>query len=146
MKLITLFFSICFLTITFATDEAFITTKVFKYSSKNGTPVFTDKEPKNGSHEIKTIKAAKSTGDGNPITVFKDTAIYYPKKRHKSSNRSAKNKKKQLAKCKKYKERFEAVSEKMRIGYKASQYRALEKKRVKYRDLLFYQCDSHELL
>jgi len=145
MKFIILLSSICLLNMAVVADDAFITTKVFKYSSTSGVPVFTDKEPKNRSHETKIIEAAKSTGKGYPITIFNDQ-VTHSTRTHKSSKRSSKKKRKHLAQCKKYKRKFDAVSEKMRVGYKASQYRALEKKRVKYRDLLFYECNSHDLL
>jgi len=145
MKFIILLSSICLLNMAVVADDAFITTKVFKYSSTSGVPVFTDKEPKNRSHETKIIEAAKSTGKGYPITIFNDQ-VTHSTRTHKSSKRSSKKKRKHLEQCKKYKRKFDAVSEKMRVGYKASQYRALEKKRVKYRDLLFYECNSHDLL
>lgn len=145
MKFIILLSSICLINIVVASDGAFITTKVFKYSSKSGVPIFTDKKPKNKPHETKIIEAAKSTGEGYPVSTFNDQ-LTKSTRTHKSSKRSSKKKKRELTKCKKYKRKFEAVSEKMRVGYKASQYRALEKKRVKYRDLLFNECNSHDLL
>lgn len=145
IKLLSISFLLLTFNPSFADDDNFIISKVYKYSESNGTPVFTDVEPENKKHEIKTIEAVKPTEDIFVTKLIKDRSIREGSRR-RSSGRKSKKEGKQLAQCKKYKRQFEAVSEKMRVGYKASEYRKLEKKRVKYRDLLFHNCNSHDLI
>ncbi len=155
MLIITLLFGLLS-TVAFA--DAFTQTEIFSFKAKNGTPIFTDKKPKNNDYKTKVIQAAKATQNGQYqaqqrefLVEYKHQNVeYQPTSKKKSRSRSKKVKSKvnetSIKTCKKYKRRLEKVSEKMRVGYTAKQYRGLEAKRVKYRDLLFYNCNSHELL
>lgn len=144
MKIITLLIYLFSFNLALASEDSFITTEVYKYPSKNGTPIFTDKKPKNKTHQTQIVEAVKSTGNGDHETAL--MARDHIKVSGKSRKKAKKKKTVSIATCKLYKKRLDAVSEKMRVGYKAEKYRKLEKKRVKYRDLLFNKCNRHDLL
>lgn len=123
-------------------SDGYTNTEVYKLTAKNGTAVFTDKKPKKEKYEVQTIESSNPTGSGNYYKY--ETS---PKKESKGKRRTTdKEKKTSLATCKRYKSKWKQYSAKMRVGYDASQYERLEKNRVKYRDLLFNQCNSHELI
>ena len=132
--------------------DGFSNTEVYTFTAENGTPVFTDQKAKLKEYETKIIQAVKAEDSGNgyypnippmqaPVHQVTNVVIH----NHVSNNDSG-EKKTSLSTCRSYKRKLDAVSEKMRVGYTASQYRSLEKRRVKYRDLLFNKCDRHELL
>ena len=177
MKKPSLFFTLLFsvtsitsITISSAFADTTINTEVYKFTSKNGTPVFSDKVPPKRKFKKKSITVNQPVivnEDNEDFRGFRgnkklteqdiqrmlDKVYSQYAARDKSFQRNIpkdatenKAKKTSLKDCKKYKKKFDKVTDKMRIGYSANEYRGLEAKRVKYRDLLFNECNSFDLL
>ena len=149
--------SICLLFISFNTSfggEITTEKEVFNFKDNNGTPVFTDMKPKSVAYKTQTIRTTKVSGSAQqnaiPISHYSTqnshinntTTIinnnYFGGKRRVAHRKKGKHK----TKCELYKARLEKVMDKMRAGYRASEYKKLEKKRLKYRQLLFDKCDT----
>ena len=128
-----------------------ISKKVYQFTSKKGTPVFTDKKPKNKSYNTRIILSDKVTGVGSyPQNKQTIQSHNYPAYSYSSprSRRSVKSnsKKRSLSTCKSYQRNWKYFSSKMRDGYQAKDYQYLESNRKKYRDLLFKYCNSLDLI
>ena len=187
MKKLSLFFTILFSIpsiISITTTSAFadttvnttINTEIYKFISKSGTPVFSDKVPPKRKFKKKSITVNQpenmnedhdSSSDHEAYRQYKENKklaerdiqkmldkVYsqytardksFQKYNPKEATEN-KPKKTSLKVCKKYKKKFDKVTDKMRIGYSVNEYRGLEAKRVKYRDLLFNECNSFDLI
>ena len=138
--------------------DGFNKKEVYSYQSKTGTPVFTDKRPiESRQYKTQTIEAATSSGSrknnnshsvinyNNSIEINQTQTVVYAnknsskKKQHSKKQRTGKD---HLKRCQRYKEKFDHYSDKMREGYKNSEYKKLEKNRKKYKNLLFNRCDT----
>ena len=133
--------------------EGFIKKEVYSYKDAQGNVVFTDRKPnKEKTFEIQTIEAANSTATTeqkelspyrNTINVYKDTTqtvrIIVDKE---SSAKKSYKKKTSLRRCKKYKKKFTHYSDKLKAGYKNSEYKKLASNREKYKNLLFDNCPT----
>ena len=137
--------------------DGFITKEVYSFNSKNGSPVFTDKKPVNKqNYKTQTIEAAKSTASysgfanthyRNPAPLQRQyTPTLQPQRiivEHRvTDQRKLQKKKRSIATCKYYKKKLAYYSDKMKQGYKSSQYKRLEENRKKYRKLLFNRCET----
>jgi len=168
----TLLFSITSIAISSAFADTTINTEVYKFTSKSGTPVFSDKVPPKRKFKKKSITVNQpvtidknngvnnraNNGDIKKLTeqdiqrmldkVYSQYAAHDKSFQKYTQKEATKNKLKKtsLKTCKRYKKKFDKVTNKMRIGYSANEYRGLEAKRVKYRDLLFNECNSFDLI
>lgn len=132
--------------------EGFIKKEVYSFKDKNGNTVFTDKQPvKEKSFKTQTIETAKSTSNAqyeNDQTHYsenisnKEQVIRVIVENGKQSTKKSYKKKGSLKRCSSYKDKFEYYSDKMKSGYKNSEYKKLEKNRKKYRNLLFKNCET----
>lgn len=136
-----------------AAAEGFIKKEVYSFKDKSGNTVFTDRIPaKEQPYNKQVIEAANSTGDTEKD--YRSEAYYAPKSYPQNQtikivveqNSVAKNKnykkKKSSKRCKSYKKKLSYYSDKMKSGYKNSEYKKLESNRKKYRKLLFNNCDT----
>ena len=134
--------------------DGFSEKEVYSYKSNTGTPVFTDKRPvKNNQYETQTIEASNptpSSQNNNSYTIINNTrtvltnhnqTTVYTNKKSKRSKKTNKGKA-SLKSCQRYKDKFDYYSEKLRKGYRNSEYKKLEKNRKKYRNLLFNRCET----
>jgi hypothetical protein len=126
--------------------------EVYSFNSKDGTPVFTDMKPKKHQFDTQTIKTAKpndeeiviidkatpSATNNTEITHNTTTIIHQYGARSNSKTKRKDNKRR----CKYFKHKLEYVNRKMKAGYRPSEYKRLEKERMKYRSLVFERCDS----
>ena len=128
--------------------------KVFNFTDSGGTPVFTDRKPKTTGFKTRTIQTRKVLNNSrikpgstthymtrniqvnNNTTVINNNNYLVGKGIRHLKKKGMKNH------CKSYKARLDKVMDKMRSGYRPSEYKRLEKKRVKYRKLLFDKCDN----
>lgn len=131
---------------------------MYSFKDKNGNTVFTDKQPnKELAFKTRTIEAANSTGNSqnNSIDQDRSTQQNYSNKPSASiqtvrviiedgsiTKKKAYKKKRTLKRCKSYKKKLTYYSDKLKAGYKNSEYKKLESGRKKYRDLLFNNCDT----
>ena len=123
--------------------------EVYNFTAENGTPVFTDMRPKNLTYKTQQIKTTDT-----PLSPPQNISNQQPSITHNTqinNNRtviinqynSKKTKQgKTRNKCKTYQKRLDDVLDKMRSGYTTSEYKRLEKERVKYRKLIFNRCES----
>ena len=122
---------------------------VYNFTSSNGTPVFTDLKPKSRTYKTQTIKTTKvsvaapeKSWNQQPSTINNiqvinnNTVIINQYQSKKTKKNKTKNK------CKSYRKHLDRVMKKMNAGYLPSEYKKLEKKRLKYRNLIFKRCDS----
>ncbi len=134
--------------------DGFSKKEVYSYKSKSGTPVFTDKRPiKSRQFKTQTIEAAipttkrqnsnsyAITNNSRPIQINHTQTVVYAHKKSKHNKKQTKGKD-GLKHCQRYKEKFDYYSDKMREGYRNSEYKKLEKNRKKYKNLLFNRCDT----
>ena len=137
--------------------EGFIKKEVYSFKDKNGNLVFTDKQPnKNLVYQTQTVEAANSTAnnqdtntydeshrrnDSNNINNSVQTVKVIVENRSSTKKKSSK-KAKSFKHCKTYKRKFAYYSEKLKSGYKNSEYKKLESNRKKYRNLLFNNCET----
>lgn len=155
MKRLTI--SVYLLLLSFSTSFAGEITQekeVFNFTDNNGTPVFTDMKPKSAGYNSRIIRTPRAPKPAQQnvaptghysiqnIRINKTTTIinnnYASGKRRVAHHKKSKHK----TRCESYKARLDKVMGKMRAGYRASEYKKLEKKRVKYRQLLFDKCDT----
>ncbi len=127
--------------------------EVYSYQSKNGTPVFTDRHPvKNKQYKTQTIETNAPVPNNHTVTHYTystqinniqtivNTNEYVDKKKQYSKKKTTG--KHSLKRCQRYKEKLDHYSDKMRGGYKNTEYKKLEKSRKKYKNLLFKHCDT----
>ena len=136
--------------------DGFSKKEVYSYQSNTGTPVFTDKRPiKNKQYNTQTIETVnpdssrqtsssyKIADNTKPIIINQTQTVVYSNKNSSKKKRGSKRKTKDSLKlCQRYKEKVDYYSEKMRGGYRSSEYKKLEKNRKKYKNLLFNRCDT----
>jgi len=153
MKLIlnSLLLIITILPLAITLGDEQISKKVYQFTSKKGTPVFTDKKPKNKRYNTRIIISDKATGVGSyPKNNQTYQSHNYPSYSYSSPRNSrgvkSNSKKRSLNTCKSYKRKWTYFSSKMRNGYQAKEYQYLESNRKKYRDLLFNYCNSLDLI
>ena len=139
-----------------ASAEGFIKKEVYSFKDSNGNIVFSDKRPaKKQAFKTQTIKAANSTGNiennySTRITNNKNTyssdhstqTVRVIVENGKTTNKKSYKKKANLKRCKSYKKKLAYYSDKMKSGYKNSEYKKLESNRKKYRNLLFDNCET----
>ena len=129
-----------------------ITKEVYSFKSKSGTPVFTDKRPiKQQNYQTQTIEAAGSTSRETstndhysrtrPIEISQTQTVIVSNKTSKTKRSKIKQKHNEKH-CQRYKEKLTYYSDRMRGGYRNSEYKKLEKNRKKYRKLLFSKCET----
>ena len=110
------------------------------------------------AYKTQTIEAANSTGSSQDDDSFnsnnnRDYSNVYSNNNTEQTvriiveDRSAvkkksNKKKKSVSKCKTYKRKHSYYSDKLKEGYKNSEYKKLETNRKKYRDLLFNNCET----
>ena len=108
------------------------------------------------NYKTQTIEAAKSTASysdfanthyRNPAPLQRQyTPTLQPQRiivEHRvTDQRKLQKKKRSIATCKYYKKKLAYYSDKMKQGYKSSQYKRLEENRKKYRKLLFNRCET----
>lgn len=136
-----------------AAAEGFIKKEVYSFKDNNGNTVFTDRVPtKKQAYDKRIIEAANSTGEA--ASEYKTQADYAPKaypqrqtirvvvEQNSVAKKKYYKKKKGLKRCKSYKKKLAYYSDKMKAGYKNSEYKKLESNRKKYRKLLFNNCDT----
>lgn len=146
---------LCLLLTTSGFADGFITTDIYSLKSKSGTPIFTDKKPEKTLNYItQTIEAADSTDSSRQQKYnYRIPAVQYSNTQHKQTRKiivehrlakrkKSKKKKSTVSTCKYYKTRFSYFSNKMKKGYKSSQYEYLERNRKKYKKLLFNRCET----
>ena len=148
---------LCALTLSItANAEGFIKKEVYSFKDSNGNIVFTDRKPaEKQAFKTQTIEAANATGNANNSFSTQVTN----KQNTSSSNHSSQTvriivdngtttskktykKKANLKRCKSYKKKLAYYSDKMKSGYKNSEYKKLESNRKKYRNLLFDNCET----
>ena len=145
--------------------EGFIKKEVYSFKDKSGNIVFTDRLPaKKQAFKTQTIEAANSTGNSNGhelnFSQNKDSSqANYNQQTYVSNNyvqpqkviivnssgftnKTTHKKKRVLKRCKTYKKKLAYYSDKMKAGYKNSEYKKLETNRRKYKDLLFNNCET----
>jgi hypothetical protein len=133
-------------------DDA-ISKKVYSFNAEDGTPVFTDKQPlKSKAFKTHTIEVTGSTVQSVATQRYNHAQqpqnIYITQTQkviteHKGKKgKKIKSKKNSFSRCQSYKEKLEFYTDKMRSGYKGSEYKKLEKNRKKYRKLLFSRCET----
>lgn len=142
-----------------ANAEGFIKKEVYSFKDKNGNLVFTDRQPvKKSAYKTQTIEAANSTGSSQNNANFnnnnnQDYSRSYSNNSSEQTvriiveDRSAvkkksKKTKKSVNRCKTYKRKHAYYSDKLKAGYKNSEYKKLESNRKKYRNLLFNNCET----
>ena len=156
--------SVCLVFLLFSstvTADGFIKKEVYSFKDKNGNLVFTDKKPSmNAKYSTKTIEAANSTGSTAtaPQTVYfhdnannksrSQTAPIVRVKSKKRSSRKTKSYKKlnNQNRCHYFKRKHVYYSDKLKAGYKNSEYKKLESNRKKFRNLLFNHCETKTFL
>ena len=143
-----------------ANAEGYIKKEVYSFKDKSGNIVFTDRQPtKKQTFKTQTIEAANSTGNSNrfnqnhkiPEPIYNQqvylannqpqTVRVIVEQRGNTKKKSYK-KKRSLKRCKAYKKKFTYYSDKMKSGYKNSEYKKLESNRKKYKNLLFNNCET----
>ncbi len=128
-------------------------TLVYKTISKNGKVSYsntnTNLERDNKSVKVFRMKPAKVTSKKSsrwltpkPQDIIINH-VYIQRNYSQINNDTGET---SLKTCRFYKRKFQWFSERMRRGYTNSERDWLESNRVKYRDLLFNNCDSHKLL
>jgi len=139
--------------------EGFIQKEVYSFKDKNGSIVFTDRRPKKSkTYKTQTIESARSTSNTQNVYSENTDNKSYSKQNNDlnlnqtinvivENSETAKKKHKKKAKksqrrCKSYKRKLTYYSDKMKSGYKSSEYKRLEASRKKYRKLLFNNCDT----
>ncbi|MEH6457261.1 MAG: hypothetical protein V7749_13110 [Cocleimonas sp.] len=155
----TLLIALCALVFTATSSaEGFIKKEVYSFKDSSGNTVFTDRQPvKKQTYKIQTIEAANSTGINQNIgepqnnykqrvysenTVSQQQTVRIIVEDGSIIDKKSYKKKRGLKRCKSYKKRFDYYSDKMKSGYKNSEYNKLESNRKKYRKLLFDNCDT----
>lgn len=148
-------------TLTLSTSvsaEGFIKKEVYSFKDKNGNIVFTDKQPaKSKTFKTQTIEAANSTGSksGEYLSQYDNNQNNYSNNEPYNKQQVVRvivedgslieeksyKKKRILKRCKSFKKKLDYYTDKLRSGYKNSEYKKLEKNRKKYRDLLFNNCE-----
>lgn len=132
--------------------DGFIKKEVYSFKSKSGTPVFTDKRPtRQQTYQTQTIEAAGSTpreiskndhySSTRPIEISQTQTVIVSNKTSKTKSSKIKQKHNEK-RCQRYKEKLTYYSDRMRGGYRSSEYTKLEKNRKKYRKLLFNKCET----
>ena len=145
---------------TSGSAEGFIKKEVYSYKDKSGNIVFTDRLPTTKqSFKTQTIEAANSTGNTNSYSQNEVIPQHdYSHQANVSNNqpqtvriiveeggftkKKSYKKKRSLKRCKTYKKKLTYFSDKMKAGYKNSEYKKLEKNRKKYKNLLFSNCET----
>lgn len=138
--------------------EGFIKKEVYSFKDKNGNIVFTDKQPnKKLAFKTRIIKAANSTGNIQNNYIDQDRSAQQDYSNNSNSSvqtvrvivedgsitkKNAYKKKRTLKRCKSYKKKLAYYSDKLKAGYKNSEYKKLESNRKKYRNLLFNNCET----
>ena len=147
--------------------EGFIKKEVYSFKDKSGNSVFTDRQPnKKQAFKTQTIEAANSTA--NTLDELRDYDDRSNSKHRNYSNQTYLNnnsitqpqtvriiveegrvtkkkyykKKRSLSRCKSYKKKLTYFSNKMKAGYKSTEYKKLEANRKKYKNLLFNNCET----
>jgi len=159
IKNFSLITSLCALFFTASINaEGFIKKEIYSFKGTNGNIVFTDRQPtKKQSFKIQTIEAANSTGNSQNIyisqanynqRVYSKNVVTSPQTLRvivedgSVTNKKSYKKKRSLKRCKSYKKKFTYYSDKMKSGYKNSEYKKLESNRKKYKNLLFNNCET----
>jgi hypothetical protein len=133
-------------------SDGTISKDVYSFKNENGNLVFTDKKPVNNKlFKTRTIETAKSStsetshsefnSEARTINITQTQTVLagdQPGKHKRSKNK----KRNSTKRCQYYKEKLTYYSDKMREGYRSSEYKKLEKNRKKYRKLLFNRCDT----
>ena len=138
--------------------EGFIKKEVYSFKDSSGNIVFTDRQPaKKQAFKTQTIEAANSTGNSqNNYTpqdsynqrIYSNNSVASPQtvrvivEEGSITKKKAYKKKRSLKRCKSYKKKFTYYSDKMKSGYKNSEYKKLESNRKKYKNLLFNNCKT----
>jgi len=138
--------------------EGYIKKEVYSFKDTNGNVVFTDRQPaKKQSFKTQTIEAANSTGNSQDSYTFQgsynqriysNNTVNSPQtvrvivEDGSVTKKKAYKKKRSLKRCKSYKKKFTYYSDKMKAGYKNSEYKKLEANRKKYKNLLFNNCET----
>ena len=138
--------------------EGFIKKEVYSFKDASGNTVFTDRQPaKKQAYKTQTIEAANSTGNsqesGVPQNdykqrVYSNNTVNQPQtvriivEDGSAIDKKSYKKKRSLKRCKSYKKKFDHYSDKMKSGYKNSEYKKLESNRKKYKNLLFNNCET----
>jgi len=129
-------------------------TLVYKTISKNGKVSYSNKYQEGGNKSVKVFKMKPSKVNSQSSAAWltpkprQKTVTHYVYLQRNPNHRNSNNGsgKTSLKTCRFYKNKFDWFSEKMRRGYTNNERDWLESNRVKYRDLLFENCDSHKLL
>lgn len=154
-KIINSLHLVCILAIIYSTSsfaDELITKEVYSFKTENGTPVFTDKRPvKREKYQTQTIETAGSApteiskndhySNTRPIEISQTQTVIVSNKTSKTKRSKIKQKHNET-RCLHYKEKFTYYSNRMRGGYRSSEYKKLEKNRKKYRKLLFNKCET----
>ncbi len=146
--------------------EGFIKKEVYSFKDASGNTVFTDRQPaKKQAYKTQTIEAANSTGrvTDNPTRnalssqatqnnyndrVYSENIVNQQQtvriivEDGNAIDKKSYKKKRSLKRCKSYKKRFDYFRDKMKSGYKNSEYKKLESNRQKYKRLLFDNCET----
>lgn len=155
----TLLIALCALVFTPTTHaEGFIKKEVYSFKDASGNTVFTDRRPaKKQAYQTQTIEAANSTGNSqnNDVpqnnyqqrvysenTVTQQQTVRIIVEDGSAIDKKSYKKKRGLKRCKSYKKRFDYYTDKMKSGYKNSEYKKLESNRKKYKKLLFNNCET----
>lgn len=133
--------------------EGFIKTEVYSYKDKNGNLIFTDKKPsEEKTFKTDIIEAANSSANSqdnalthpdNKLKIYLNNTqqtIKIIRQDRQLSNKKLSKKETSTKRCKTYKKKFTYYSNKMKAGYKNSEYAKLESNRDKYKNLLFNNC------
>ncbi len=139
--------------------EGFTKKEVYSFKDINGNIVFTDKRPiTEKTFKTQTIEVANSTSDReytNKQEYSNNQTDYSYKQENnerivrvivedgRAFDKKSYKKKRTLKRCKSFKRKFDYYSDKMKSGYKNSEYKKLEKNRKKYRNLLFKNCKTN---
>lgn len=138
--------------------EGFIKKEVYSFKDVNGNIVFTDRKPaKKKTFKTQTIEAANSTANNQDSytsqasynqraysnnTVTSPQTVRVIVEDRNVTKKKVYKKKRSLKRCKSYKKRLAYYSDKMKSGYKNSEYKNLESNRKKYKNLLFNNCET----
>jgi len=127
-------------------------TLVYKTVSKNGKVSYSNTSLGGQNKSVKVFKMEPSKVSSQssaawvtpkPQQKITSHHVYFQRNYNQHNNDSGKT---SLKTCRFYKKKFDWFSAKMRRGYTNNERDWLESNRVKYRDLLFWNCDSHKLL
>ena len=154
-----LIIGLCILIFSVSTNaEGFIKKEVYSFKDSSGNVVFTDRQPaKKQAYKTQTIEAANSTGNSQKSytshanysqSVYSNNTNTTPQtvrvivEDGRVTKKKSYQKKRSLRRCKSYKKKFTYYSDKMKSGYKNSEYKKLESNRKKYKNLLFNNCET----